>query len=162
MMLRQVHDDPKSLRETVPSLPAPFENIVMKCLQKDPARRYQSIAELRRDLQQLTPANSKAALWAKLAVAGLIVAAAGAAAAGLFLRRHDAPAASQQTLVVLPCDEQATAADDRALCEGMVDTLAARLGNVKGTRGDFRPAKFTRAKCKRREPLVKIWARTWY
>ena len=45
-----VHDDPPRLREIRPDLPADIEAIVSRALQKDPARRYQSAAEMVNDL----------------------------------------------------------------------------------------------------------------
>ena len=45
-----VHDDPPQLREIRPDLPADVEAIVSRALQKDPARRYQSAAEMVSDL----------------------------------------------------------------------------------------------------------------
>jgi serine/threonine protein kinase/dienelactone hydrolase len=45
-----VHDEPPGLREIRPDLPAGIEAIVSRALQKDPARRYQSAAEMVSDL----------------------------------------------------------------------------------------------------------------
>lgn len=44
--------DPTPPRRHIPSLPADLETIVLKCLQKDPQRRYQSAGELARDLRR--------------------------------------------------------------------------------------------------------------
>ncbi len=49
---------PSSLR---PDLPAPLDAIILRALEKDPARRYQSAAELRADLQALRTATDRAA-----------------------------------------------------------------------------------------------------
>ncbi len=45
-----VHDEPASLREIRPGLPAEIEAIVSRALQKDPDRRYQSAAEMVKDI----------------------------------------------------------------------------------------------------------------
>ncbi len=45
-----VHDDPPGLREIRPDLPAEIEAIVLRALQKDPAKRYQSAAKMADDL----------------------------------------------------------------------------------------------------------------
>ncbi len=43
-------EDPRPLRQVVPSLPADLEAITLKCLEKDPARRYDSAQALAEDL----------------------------------------------------------------------------------------------------------------
>jgi formylglycine-generating enzyme required for sulfatase activity/dienelactone hydrolase/predicted Ser/Thr protein kinase len=47
-----VHEEPKSLREMKPPLPLALEQIVHRALQKDPGSRYQSAAEILKDLRQ--------------------------------------------------------------------------------------------------------------
>ena len=44
--LKQVRETPPSPRTIEPSLPLEVDTIVMRCLEKDPAQRYQSVAEL--------------------------------------------------------------------------------------------------------------------
>src|SRR6266849_2100764 len=43
--LKQIREYPKRPREIVPQLSAPIDAAIMKCLQKDPAKRYQSVDE---------------------------------------------------------------------------------------------------------------------
>jgi WD40 repeat protein/serine/threonine protein kinase len=51
MLLQQVlNDDPPSPRKLNQAVPRDLETITLKCLQKDPARRYQTTAELGTDL----------------------------------------------------------------------------------------------------------------
>ncbi len=45
-----VHDEPPALREIRPDLPVEIEAITSRALQKDPAKRYQSAAEMVNDL----------------------------------------------------------------------------------------------------------------
>jgi cell division septation protein DedD/predicted Ser/Thr protein kinase len=44
--LKQIRKLPRRPREIVPTLPAYTEAVILKCLQKDPARRFQSVDEL--------------------------------------------------------------------------------------------------------------------
>src|ERR1700687_2679358 len=44
--LKQIREYPKRPREIVPKLSHPIEAAILKCLQKDPAKRFQSVSEL--------------------------------------------------------------------------------------------------------------------
>jgi serine/threonine protein kinase/class 3 adenylate cyclase len=44
--LKQIRETPKRPREIVPNLAIPVEQVILKCLQKDPADRFQSVDEL--------------------------------------------------------------------------------------------------------------------
>jgi serine/threonine protein kinase len=58
--LKQVRDLPRPPREIILNLPAHIESIILKCLQKDPAERFQSVDELEAALEhQLLPASPK-------------------------------------------------------------------------------------------------------
>lgn len=48
-----MHTQPKTLREVKPDLPQEIEDIVMKLIQKDKEKRYQSAAELLEDLKKI-------------------------------------------------------------------------------------------------------------
>ena len=53
MLLHQVmHDEAPSPRKLNNAIPRDLETITLKCLQKDPARRYQAAAELSADLER--------------------------------------------------------------------------------------------------------------
>ena len=48
-----IKDTPAPVTDSNPSLPADFARIVRRCLAKDPARRYQTAADLRNELEDL-------------------------------------------------------------------------------------------------------------
>ena len=48
---------PRAPRELEPTVPQHLENIVLRCLEKEPARRFQSIAELELALRAETPSD---------------------------------------------------------------------------------------------------------
>jgi len=55
-VVKHMNHDPIPPRELAdaPSIPTALEAVILRCLEKDPARRYQSVAELREDLARAT------------------------------------------------------------------------------------------------------------
>ncbi len=51
VILKVLHEEPPPLRSVDPSIPLDLETITMKCLEKDPARRYDTARALALDLQ---------------------------------------------------------------------------------------------------------------
>jgi WD40 repeat protein len=51
-LLRVVHDEPTSPRERNPAVPVDLATICLKCLEKEPARRYASAGSLAEDLRR--------------------------------------------------------------------------------------------------------------
>jgi serine/threonine-protein kinase len=49
--IKHIQDPMPSIREIVPEIPISVENIVMKCTQKSPDRRYQNMGDVIRDLK---------------------------------------------------------------------------------------------------------------
>jgi serine/threonine protein kinase/cell division protein FtsN len=72
--VKQIRDLPERPREFVPALASHTETIIMKCLQKDPARRFQSVDQLdlalALDTETSVAANSVSSIVPKLQVAG--------------------------------------------------------------------------------------------
>lgn len=52
--------DPPAPSQVRPEIPAALDRIIMRALEKDPARRYQNAAEIRADLQQMRHASGRA------------------------------------------------------------------------------------------------------
>ena len=52
VLMQRVRISPRPLKEVAPDLPPFFTNIVMRCLEKEPARRYQTARDLLQDLEQ--------------------------------------------------------------------------------------------------------------
>jgi Tol biopolymer transport system component len=91
-----VRDHPKPLREVVPGIPETLERIILRCLKKDPARRFQHASDLQVDLEEakeelesqgsapIDGAAMKRRTWRRWAVlaagSGLIVAVVAGAA----------------------------------------------------------------------------------
>jgi tRNA A-37 threonylcarbamoyl transferase component Bud32 len=73
-----LRDTPRPVTEMRRDLPPALAPIIQRCLEKDPARRYQTAAELRTDLQRLRdslrPARRQAlSPWAYPAAAGIML-----------------------------------------------------------------------------------------
>jgi serine/threonine protein kinase/Tol biopolymer transport system component/class 3 adenylate cyclase len=52
-----LNQQPAPIREANPQVPAPLEEIVFHALEKDPANRYQTVAEMRADLESVAAAE---------------------------------------------------------------------------------------------------------
>jgi serine/threonine protein kinase len=53
--LKQMREDPPPPHEIEPNIPVATERAILKCLEKDPARRFQSIADLESNLRSAAP-----------------------------------------------------------------------------------------------------------
>jgi predicted Ser/Thr protein kinase len=60
LALKQIHDTPPAPREVEPTLPEHIEKAILKCLEKNPAKRFQSVDELEVALTQETQAKPAA------------------------------------------------------------------------------------------------------
>jgi eukaryotic-like serine/threonine-protein kinase len=66
ILLQILRDDPVPIRKAAPKIPQDLETIVMKCLERDPARRYDSSKALAEDLQRYLdgdPLTAKPVSW---------------------------------------------------------------------------------------------------
>ena len=70
MLLKVLNDDVRPLRDKHPDVPEALDIIVGKCLNKEPAQRYQTAQELADDLgalpQQPAHRRQKVSLWYRL------------------------------------------------------------------------------------------------
>lgn len=59
LLTKVLQRPPPQLRNYRPDAPEGFEAIILKCVEKDPARRYQNVAELAVALAQFAPKSSR-------------------------------------------------------------------------------------------------------
>jgi len=95
VMVRAIHEDPIPLGRALPGISRDLETIVMKCLEKDPNRRYESARALAEDLLRFLDGEAilaRPATWtyrlgkkARKNRAALLVAAPALLAAVVFL-----------------------------------------------------------------------------
>ncbi len=140
-ILHQPIKPPSSLNSQV----APgLESIILKALDKDPERRYQSARELRVDLTRLQPPASDSAAQpitttrtrirskhAGIVVAASLVFAILAAMVGVEWRsQHHSRPTAPRVLAVLPFRSLGQDDATNALGRGLADTLTAQLADV--------------------------------
>lgn len=158
--------DKPSPRSICRSIPADLSTITAKCLSPDPARRYQSAAELRDDIARWLngdPVHAEASAlywisrklrrhWAPATAACLLLAATGAAAASSYHAARSVATARAATLheakelaslILLRCKpvlEKAGRKDEIANLEGQIASFDWSLGqpDAKGNAYDSR------------------------
>jgi serine/threonine protein kinase len=111
-----LHTDPQAVSSTQPASPQALDRVVRTCLAKDPEERWQSAADVRRELRWIAeasqaPAPSGAAAvrrpdrrwlpWT-VAAAALVVAVGAVVPAARLARRAAAPPRLMRSSIVLP------------------------------------------------------------
>jgi tetratricopeptide (TPR) repeat protein len=139
VMVKRVHEDAPSPSQVRPGLPPWLNAIMLRALARDPKVRYQTVAELIRDLDRQRATRARRRLIGKqAAIAAAALVAAGVLATGTasFLRhRTTAVPAVKTTLAILPVrNETADAHYDwvpagatSLLRSGLVQARALRL-----------------------------------
>jgi TolB-like protein/Tfp pilus assembly protein PilF/predicted Ser/Thr protein kinase len=149
-----IHQTPMSPRALNPRLSMDMERIILKCLEKDPAQRYQSIKEVGVDLRSIGPRAVSGVLpsvtapflarnwrkWLMAPILGLVVAALatvsfGSRVGGMWthLWGH-APTAQIQAIAVLPLADLSHDQDQEYFVDGMTDELIKDLAQIRALR----------------------------
>jgi tRNA A-37 threonylcarbamoyl transferase component Bud32/tetratricopeptide (TPR) repeat protein len=112
---------PPSLRKAAPEVPEPLARLVTRCIEPDPAARFQSAAEVAAALDRLDARGQLIPLKRTVrlpVVAALVVFLLAASGLGWWFTRGVAPAAPREPVSVLIADFQNTTGDpafDRVL-----------------------------------------------
>jgi tetratricopeptide (TPR) repeat protein len=140
-ILHQAPITPSSLN---PRISPALESVILKALDKDPDRRYQSIRELRVDLKRITSGGDHTELtlspvqlvkkvdrWNRTATGVVLVVVVIGILAALLQRWELEPKqVKQRILAVLPFEALGQDADTGALGVGLTETLTAKLAQL--------------------------------
>ena len=148
-MAAVLSDQPQPVRSLNAEVPAEFEAVVARCLRKEPGQRYESTANLARDLEQvrlghiadrLRPAatvrgarKGRAALWGAVALMVLVAVAIGTWRLRPVPQEPGSSAVAvapttHPTLAVLPLRALSETPADRELGLGLTDAIVTGLG----------------------------------
>ena len=128
---RQPAPAPQKIR---PEVSSNLQNVILRCLEKDPSLRYQSAGELAEGLTALVSGTTPVLPRVRRFSRGQQIAAAAVIliliAAAIFLIRFKTPPAqnAERELVILPISNQVAA--DAAFGDGLLDTLGTRLARL--------------------------------
>jgi eukaryotic-like serine/threonine-protein kinase len=131
-----------------PDLPLELERVILKCLEKDAEKRYQSVKEVAVDLRHLAAPSTVDAVaaaragspWRKVTVAAAYGAAGLLVLAGVLVTVHlsawrgrllgKAPPRIE-SLAVLPLENLSRDPDQDYFAEGMTEALITELAQIK-------------------------------
>ena len=137
---------PAPLRLRNPQAPPGLEPIILKALEKDPARRYQSALELRADLERIGRGAAPANLRLPSRRTSLLALAALTAAllSGFWWNRHaggKTPAVTQ-SIAVLPFLNLSSDKDQQYFSDGLAEELLNGLSRIPNLRVTGRTSSF--------------------
>jgi eukaryotic-like serine/threonine-protein kinase len=143
---RRLNEAPPRPELAVPGLDARWSRTILRCLQRDPARRFASAADVVASLSAPAPSY----WWpVALGAAGLVALAL----AGVVLGRQHAnspptataasPAASQPSIAVLPFLDMSPQRDEGYFSDGVAQEIINALAQVPGLHVAARSSSFT-------------------
>ncbi len=128
---------PPRPRELNPTVSPDLETIILKCLEKEPEKRYQRVHQLLEDLQRLQPSRAGRPVFAAVTLAGLALVAAVAIIAWR-IERARLPAADLRpairSIAVLPLVNFSHDPEQEYFTDGMTEQLTTDLGQISALR----------------------------
>ena len=157
-------ETPKNPKQLNPAIPDDLGGVILRCLEKDREKRYQSAADVRSELERIEkgfpttdrvvptgkPATSRE-ITVTLKLRKLIIPTAAALAVLLlgfigwrlvFHKKSAASLARVRSIAVMPFEDLSPQKDQGYLCEGLADELITRLIGVEGLRIPARSSSF--------------------
>jgi TolB-like protein len=158
LLAAQLTELPRPISQRRYGVPAALEQLIMQCLEKNPADRPRNASDMLRALDDpellsgapaiapqaaATRRRRSVGRWLSIAVVVLAVALAGAYAIGAFDTRTTSSAAAvlaPASIAVLPIADATAAGSGRELADGLTESLTNAMGRVPGLRVASRTA----------------------
>jgi len=121
----------------VPGLDHRWEAVILRCLEIDPALRFQSAAAMMQELERESPAPPRPHLRLAYAfgVVAILAVAIGLNVHGLGVRLHlRSPSTEIKSLAVLPLENLSGQPDQDYFAQGMTDVLITDLAKISALR----------------------------
>ncbi len=134
---KQVTQRPQSIRRLRKDVPEWLDTLILKCLEKDPALRYQSVGEILNDLDRqkarLSPRHYLPSRRSVLLGAAALVLVAAAVGVTMYLgpRTPVAGEDGRRSVAILPFQNQTGRADLDWLRTGLADNLTTDLAESR-------------------------------
>ncbi len=123
---------PASARKRIPS--QSLEKIVSRCLEEDPALRWQTAAELERELANVFSSRARRRVPAAAQAVVALCAAAAVIGGAAFAWLHRTGFVEIHSLAILGLENRSGDASQDYFSDGLTNALAAGLGRLNGLR----------------------------
>lgn len=162
-----LRDEPEGLASSVKEIPAEFDHVVTRCLEKNPEQRFQSASDLAFELREILSGSAVSKSVPEVAVqkrskttSYLIIAAALTIVAlliglkGRFLSKSSSEPI--HSLAVLPLQNLSGDPNQEYFADGMTEELIAKLARIESLRVISRTSVMEYKDPKKRKPLPQI------
>ncbi len=155
---------PKNPKQINPGIPDDLSGVILKCLEKDKADRYQSAADLRSELErtekgiptaerfvperktitsrEITVTLKLKKLLIPLFAASAVLVIAFLAWRNFLPKKGSATLSRVRSVAVMPFEDLSPQKDQGYICEGLADELITRLIGIEGLRIPARASAF--------------------
>jgi serine/threonine-protein kinase len=133
-----VADEPKPLKELLPSLPAEIDRIVTKALQKDREKRYQTAGEMLADLKSVHRRLEFEAEFATSSPAKAVEVQTQIVGSHTTIQTG-----SHNSIAVLPFSNLSADPDNEYFCDGLAEELLGALSKIENLRVAARSSTFS-------------------
>lgn len=143
-LYRILNEDPEFVTKIRPEVPTRLDHVIERAIAKDPARRYQTVEELRADLEAVSEEDAQGRLakailgrfgrrQRKIAARVLPVGIVLIAVIAYFLTRG-IPSGGPVSIVLLPLENITNEKSQEWFTDGMTDALTTDLARISGLR----------------------------